>query len=102
MPDDRKSLSPPAGYSESMWKVLVMLLRGPSTCALVGQMLVGKNWRKPQSCAREGGSTLRALERRGLVARDVFYGDPRTFWRLTSKGLTEARAVLVSKDVKNQ
>jgi hypothetical protein len=59
------------------------------TCSVVGQMLTErKSSFGHQTSAREGGRTLRSLERRGLVTyRDVDGGRIRR-WDLTPKGIS--------------
>lgn len=86
--------------SPYMQKALQILARGESTCSIVGAELTGKIHREPQKSAREGGRTLRALERRGLVLRShrPDEADPRTFWMLTPKGLTEVTYAKLMKD----
>lgn len=78
----------------SSWqrRVLEWLGRPDSghTCTIVGAMLTGrKSSFGHQTSAREGGRTLRSLERRGLVSyRDVDGGRRRT-WDLTPRGRDE-------------
>jgi hypothetical protein len=84
--------------SLSPWqlKALVWLSRPDSghTCTIVGAMLTQRHSSfGHQTSAREGGRTLRALERRGLVSyRDIDDGLTRR-WDLTPKGV----AVLASE-----
>lgn len=76
-----------------MQKALQILARGESTCSIVGAALTGRRSAYGhQTSAREGGRTLHALERRGLVFRShrPDEADPRTFWMLTPAGVTEA------------
>jgi hypothetical protein len=81
--------------SEWQYKALEWLSRPGSghTCTIVGAMLTQrKSSFGHQTSAREGGRTLRALQRRGLVTyRDINGGLTRT-WDLTSVGI-EALAI---------
>lgn len=72
-----------------MWSALEYLGGHPelSTATWVGQHLTGrKSAYGPQTSAREGGCTLRALERRRLVY--CSYDDFRRkwMWNLTQRG----------------
>lgn len=82
-------------YSPWQLKAMEWLNRPNSghTCAIVGAMLTGrKSSFGHQTSAREGGRTLRSLERRGLVRYlDVDQGLHR-IWELTPKGVSELAA----------
>lgn len=81
--------------SERMMRALVIMLRGKVTCTTLGSELTGRRTAYgPQTSAREGGRTLRALLRRGLVTRIFDPDDPRSWWSLTVAGEYEARIVL--------
>ncbi len=79
-----------AGLSPWQLKALAWLSRPDSghTCSIVGAMLTQRHSSYGhQTSAREGGRTLRSLERRGLVSyRDLDDGLIRR-WDLTPKGV---------------
>jgi hypothetical protein len=84
-----------------MWKAMQILAQGESTCTLVGAALTGRRSAYGhQTSAREGGRTLRALERRGLVFQShrPDEADPRTFWMLTPKGVFEVSYAKLMRD----
>lgn len=73
-----------------MTKALLMLAREHTvcTCTVIGSMLTGRHsaygW---QTSAREGGRTLRALERRGLAFQQHIQPGEKIFpWSLTDRG----------------
>jgi len=70
-------------------RALLYLLhsKNEQTCTTVGCLLTGrKSSYGPQTSAREGGRTLRALLKRGLVSyRDGADGLHR-YWELTAEG----------------
>ncbi len=65
------------------------------TCSNLGSALATMSYRRlPQTYARQGGRTLRALERLGLAT--VSHDDVHWNWTLTSRGLDElARSSIV-------
>ena len=57
------------------------------TCTIIGAALTGrKSSFGSQTSAREGGRTLRSLEKRGLVTYHDVDGGLHRVWRLTQKG----------------
>jgi hypothetical protein len=80
--------------SHQMKRALLILLRGEATATNVGAELTGRRSAYgPQTSAREGGRTLRALQRRKL-AEVRFDGDVHWQWSLTPMGRVEAALVL--------
>jgi hypothetical protein len=79
--------------STTMRRALVILLGGPVTATTVGCELTGRRSAYgPQTSAREGGRTLHALRRRGLVQRDYSREWRKFLWRLTPAGQRIAEA----------
>jgi hypothetical protein len=79
-----------ASLSPWMTRALPMLAREHiiCICTVIGSMLTGQHsaygW---QTSAREGGRTLRALERRGLASRQHIQPGEKIFpWALTDRG----------------
>lgn len=71
------------------WKALQWLSRPGSghTCSIVGAMLTERRSAYGhQTSAREGGRTLQALKRRGLVIHFDVNGGRQRVWELTPKG----------------
>ena len=63
------------------------------TCTIVGAMLTQrKSSFGHQTSAREGGRTLRSLEKRGLVTYRDLDGGLRRVWELTPAGLVAVAA----------
>ena len=82
--------------SEFQMKVLEWLRRPQNghTCTVVGAMLTQrKSAFGPQTSAREGGRTLRSLQRRGLVTYFDLDGGLRRSWELTPKGVAELEVI---------
>jgi len=78
--------------SEFQVKAMEWLSRPQSghTCTIVGAMLTQrKSSFGHQTSAREGGRTLRSLQRRGLVTYFGLDGGRRRVWELTPKGTAE-------------
>ncbi len=77
-----------------MRQALRLLLPGPSTATLVGVVLTGRRSAYGhQTSAREGGRTLAALRRRGLVDRYYSEFDRKSLWKLTPRGRAAAEAL---------
>lgn len=77
-----------ASTSPLMARALELLKgKGAHTCTSIGSALTGRQsaygW---QTSAREGGRTLRALQRRGLVLSRFDSESRLTLWQLTTKG----------------
>jgi hypothetical protein len=82
--------------SEFQMKAMEWLSRPQSghTCTIVGSMLTQrKSSFGHQTSAREGGRTLRSLQRRGLVTYFDLDGGLRRSWVLTPKGVAELEAI---------
>jgi len=82
--------------SEFQVKAMEWLSRPHSghTCTIVGAMLTQrKSSFGHQTSAREGGRTLRSLQRRGLVTYFDLDNGRRRVWELTPKGTAELVSV---------
>jgi hypothetical protein len=82
------------GLTTRMVRAMRFLVRSPGgTCTIVGTMLTGRQSAYGhQTSAREGGRTLTALRRRGLVL-DYVGDDGLRVWNLTEKGRQVAATI---------
>ncbi len=80
--------------SATMYQAMGILARGPSTATWVGSELTGRRSAYgPQTSAREGGRTLRALQRRKLAEVNWHSFHQKFLWSLTPAGWKEWRSV---------
>lgn len=67
--------------TEMQRRAVALLRRGPQTCTTLGSGVQDRAWHLPQTYARQGGTILKALERRGIVQRR--FDGYHWWWTLT-------------------